>query len=147
MPTSVFLTYSLPANAALSVASVTATGAIAADTLVATTSTTTAALSASGDFAATTVTMANGGAIRTGTSLNNTALLQAYDVDGAGYKTFATLTAANTPTLATLPPSGGTIAVAGTTYAVGATAGADGTGAVITGITVAKGLVTSITVS
>ncbi len=33
------------------------------------------------------------------------------------------------------------------TYHVGATAGADGTGTVITGITVAKGIVTSITVS
>lgn len=38
-------------------------------------------------------------AIRTSTSAGNTLLLQAYDVDGAAYTTFATLTANNTPTL------------------------------------------------
>lgn len=39
-----------------------------------------------------------GAAIRTSTSAGNTLLLQAYDVDGAAYVTFATLTANNTPT-------------------------------------------------
>jgi hypothetical protein len=37
-------------------------------------------------------------ALRTNTSLTNTLLLQAYDVDGAAYVTVATATAANTPT-------------------------------------------------
>ena len=36
--------------------------------------------------------------LRTSTSAGNTLLLQAYDVDGAAYTTFATLTANNTPT-------------------------------------------------
>lgn len=38
-----------------------------------------------------------GTAIRTATSAGNTLLLQAYDVDGTAYVTFATLTANNTP--------------------------------------------------
>lgn len=42
--------------------------------------------------------LSNGGAVRTGTGAGNTALLQAYDVDGAAYVTFGTLTANNTPT-------------------------------------------------
>jgi hypothetical protein len=44
------------------------------------------------------VTFPTGTAIRTGVSATNTLLLQAYDVDGASYTTFGTLTAANTPT-------------------------------------------------
>jgi len=36
--------------------------------------------------------------VKTGTTANDTGLLQAYDVDGGTYTTFATLTAANTPT-------------------------------------------------
>ncbi len=39
-----------------------------------------------------------GGALETATSAGNTALLRAYDVDGAAYTTFITLTANNTPT-------------------------------------------------
>ena len=42
--------------------------------------------------------LGTGGALRTKTSNTNTALLQAYDVDGASYTTFLTLTAGNTPT-------------------------------------------------
>lgn len=38
-------------------------------------------------------------ALRTSTSAGNTLTLQAYDVDGASYTTFATLTANNTPTM------------------------------------------------
>lgn len=38
-------------------------------------------------------------ALKTNTSAGNTFLLQAYDVDGAAYTTFATLTANNTPTM------------------------------------------------
>lgn len=43
--------------------------------------------------------LVSGGALRTGTSAGNTVLLQAYDVDGAAYTTFGTLTANNSPTL------------------------------------------------
>ena len=46
----------------------------------------------------TNATFSTGGAVRTGTTAANTALLQAYDVDGAAYVTFGTLTANNTPT-------------------------------------------------
>lgn len=49
------------------------------------------------DVTASNLTLTNGGALRTGTTANDTVLLQAYDVDGAAYVTFATLTAANTP--------------------------------------------------
>jgi hypothetical protein len=45
------------------------------------------------------VAVVTGGALKTATSAGNTALLQAYDVDGAAYTTFATLTANNTPTM------------------------------------------------
>ncbi len=45
------------------------------------------------------VTLDNGGALRTGTNAADTALIQAYDVDAAGYTSFATLTANNTPTM------------------------------------------------
>lgn len=45
------------------------------------------------------LTLGTGGALRTGTTLGNTLLLQAYDNDtGPGYETFVTLTAGNTPT-------------------------------------------------
>lgn len=44
------------------------------------------------------LTLSTGGAVRTNTSAGNTLLLQAYDVDGTAYTTFATLTANNTPT-------------------------------------------------
>ena len=46
------------------------------------------------------LTAPNAGALRTGTTANDTLLLQAYDVDGAAYTTLLTLTAGNTPTLA-----------------------------------------------
>lgn len=45
------------------------------------------------------VILNTGGGIKTGISSAVTALLQAYDVDGASYTTFATLTANNTPTM------------------------------------------------
>lgn len=41
----------------------------------------------------------NGSGVVTGTSAGNTLLFRAYDVDGASYTTFATLTANNTPTM------------------------------------------------
>jgi hypothetical protein len=49
--------------------------------------------------AVTNLTIKTAGAIRTGTTAANTLLLQAYDVDGTAYTTFATLTAGNTPTM------------------------------------------------
>lgn len=48
---------------------------------------------------ATGLTMPTGAGLKTRTSSGNTLLLQAYDVDGAAYTTFGTLTAGNTPTL------------------------------------------------
>lgn len=47
----------------------------------------------------TSVDFATGGRLGTATSAGNTTLLQAYDVDGTAYVTFATLTANNTPTM------------------------------------------------
>jgi len=47
----------------------------------------------------TAVDFAAGGRIGTATGAGNTLLIQAYDVDGAAYSTFATLTANNTPTM------------------------------------------------
>lgn len=44
------------------------------------------------------VTTSNGGSIRTGTTVADTTLLQAYDNTGASYTTFGTLTAGLTPT-------------------------------------------------
>jgi len=49
--------------------------------------------------AMTSVDFANAGRIGTGTTAADTLLLQAYDVDGTTYTTFATLTANNTPTM------------------------------------------------
>ena len=46
----------------------------------------------------TSITLANAGGVRTGTTAADTLLLQAYDVDGTAYTTFGTLTAGNTPT-------------------------------------------------
>lgn len=45
------------------------------------------------------LTLSNGGGLRTSTSAGNTLLLQAYDTDLPGYVTFATLTANTTPTM------------------------------------------------
>jgi hypothetical protein len=47
----------------------------------------------------TSITLDPGAGLQTGTTATNTALLQAYDVDGTAYTTFATLTANNTPTM------------------------------------------------
>lgn len=49
--------------------------------------------------AMTSVDFANAGRIGTGTTAADTLLLQAYDVDGTAYTTFATLTANDTPTM------------------------------------------------
>jgi hypothetical protein len=52
----------------------------------------------SGALGHSTLTLPTGGGVRTSTSAGNTLLLQAYDVDGASYTTFGTLTANNSPT-------------------------------------------------
>lgn len=65
-------------------------------------------ISASGD-----VTIATGKAIQTDTTTAHTLLIKAYDVDGTAYKTFATLTNGNTPSLSIAAPSGGTVAIDG----------------------------------
>ncbi len=59
------------------------------------------------------ITPTNGSALRTAVTAANTVLLQAYDVDGAAYKTFGTLTANNTPSYALAAPSGGTVTIDG----------------------------------
>ncbi len=51
----------------------------------------------SGALGHSTLTLPTGGGVRTSTSAGNTLLLQAYDVDGATYTTFGTLTANNSP--------------------------------------------------
>lgn len=55
--------------------------------------------------------LANGAAIQTGTTANDTVLIQAYDVNGTTYRTFLTATAANVPTLTVSQPSGGILAI------------------------------------
>ncbi len=52
----------------------------------------------------------NGVAIKTDTTTAHTALIQAYDVDGAAYKTFVTLTNANVPTCNISQPAGAILA-------------------------------------
>jgi hypothetical protein len=62
-----------------------------------------------------------GGALRTSLDAGNTALLQAYDVDGAAYVSFATLTANDTPTMnlaADVTLGGSAIALASHTHLV-----------------------------
>lgn len=63
-----------------------------------------------GTLTATNVLIGNGKALQTDTTTAHTALVQAYDVDGAAYKTFATLTNGNTPSLNISQPSGGVLA-------------------------------------
>lgn len=53
--------------------------------------------------------ISDGTSIKTDTTTAHTALIQAYDVDGAAYKTFATLTNGNTPNFDISAPSGGTL--------------------------------------
>ena len=76
------------------------------------------------------VTLFTGTGLRTSTSAGNTALLQAYDVDGAAYVTFGTLTANNTPTFTLNPTSvnfgSSTAGIIGTTTNNSADAGSVG---------------------
>lgn len=75
-----------------------------------TTITSTEGYSSQGD-----ITLADGKAIKTDTTTAHTAVLQAYDVNGAAYKTFATLTNGDTPSFAIAAPSGGTVTINGST--------------------------------
>lgn len=106
-----------------------------------------ALLADTGQVNASGVGLFNGTALKPDTSTGHTALLQAYDVDGTAYKTFATLTNGNTPDFTIAPPSGGTVTLQASTYkssdgTSGATAGPF---TIITGITVKNGLVTALT--
>lgn len=91
------------------------------------------------------IVLGNGNAIGTDTTDAHTAILQAYDVDGTAYKTFATLTNGNTPSLSIAAPAGGTVAVDGATIGgVTPAAGAFTTVAASDNVTMgtaAKGLV------
>lgn len=60
-----------------------------------------------------------GSAFKTDTTDAHQGFFQAYDVDGSVYRTFATLTNANTPTFAIAPPSGGTVSIDATTLSQG----------------------------
>lgn len=55
------------------------------------------------------IVMADGQAFGPTTTTAQTALLRAYDVDGAAYLTFATLTNGNTPSFTLQAPAGGTL--------------------------------------
>lgn len=84
------------------------------------------------------LTLTNGGALRTGTTAADTLLLQAYDVDGAAYTTFATLTAGNDPSfdLASSVTKGGQqiVTPSSTTTFTNKTFDANGTGNSISNI-------------
>jgi hypothetical protein len=57
------------------------------------------------------VRIANGKALKTDTTTAHTALLQAYDVNGTTYRTFATLTNGDVPSFTVSQPSGGVLAL------------------------------------
>lgn len=84
-------------------------------------------------------------AVSSGTTPGNQWFIQAYDVDGAVYKTFATLTNGNTPDFTISPPSGGTVNIQGVYKSNDGTSGATTTCTIVglTSITVKNGLVTS----
>lgn len=90
----------------------------------------------------------NGFGIKADTTTAHTVLFRAYDVDGAGYATFATLTNGNTPDFTIAPPAGGTVTLQATTFkSSDGSSGATGSGTVISAITVKDGLITAITVA
>lgn len=59
------------------------------------------------------ITLATGKALKSSTTTAQTMLLQGYDVDGAAYSTFLTITNGNTPAASLAAPAGGTLAVDG----------------------------------
>ncbi len=76
------------------------------------------------------IKFANGKGLTTDIHTNDTLLFQAFDVDDAVYRTFATLTAGNTPSFNISAPSGGVITGVATIQQFGITI--DGAGSVIT---------------
>lgn len=76
-----------------------------------TTLTANTSITSSGD-----ITLANGKAIKTGTTAGNQFLLQAYDTNDATYRTFIALAAGTTPSLSIAAPSGGNLTVDGGTF-------------------------------
>lgn len=58
-----------------------------------------------------TTALATGSAIKTGTTAADTVLFRVYDVDGAAYQTFMTLTANNTPDVTIITPTGGSLSI------------------------------------
>lgn len=75
----------------------------------------------------------------------HTGVFQAYDVDGAAYKTFATLTNGNTPDFSILPPVGGTITLQASTFkSSDGSTGATGTATAVNTLTVKNGLIVTI---
>jgi hypothetical protein len=84
-------------------------------------------------------------AIRTKPTISETTLLQAYDVDGTAYKTFATLTAGNTPDLTIAPPTGGTVTVQASTFkSSDGSPGVSGTATGASTLTIKDGLIVTI---
>lgn len=75
-------------------------------------------------YNASVIRMQLAGAIQTAQSSGYTTLFQAYDVDNTTYRTFATLTAGNTPTFDISAPSGGTVTMNPTS--IGATTAGSG---------------------
>lgn len=57
--------------------------------------------------------LADGSTIKTATTAADEVLFQVYDTDGAAYATWATMTANNTPSVAIVTPSGGTLTIDG----------------------------------
>jgi hypothetical protein len=68
------------------------------------------------------LTFATTTGVRSSTTTAETFVIQGYDVDGTAYKTFATVTNGNTPSMAIAAPSGGTLSVAATTLSQGGNA-------------------------
>ncbi len=100
---------------------------------------------ASGSFSSFTAS-ATAATIRTDSTTAHTMVIQGYDVDGTGYKTFVTVTNGNTPDCTISAPSGGTLAIDATTYKAGGTSGATaGPFTVVTAIEVKNGLVITLT--
>ncbi len=92
------------------------------------------------------LTLTTAGALRSDTTTAHTALLNAYDVDGTAYKTFATLTNGNTPDFTIAPPAGGTVNIQGVYKANDGTAGlTQSCAAAVVALTIKNGLITAVT--
>lgn len=78
---------------------------------VAVTGTETTAITFDKSLAASDFIVNNGTALKSDTTTGHTALIQAYDVNDATYRTFGTLTNGNTPSFALQAPAGGTLAL------------------------------------